>query len=245
MSQNKSGIKIVETDDKLYIKAGEAFAEKASYTKEILQRLEMETIKKVSILLSPKSKNFQNTFFLIRNKIIEERLENAQILLTSQSGPCFKQRVDENGNLCLTTRHYSLHSTLDKGNLSIHFSRGGKIYANEEVGKEIISIINLEKPQKVSILFVRADNEKHEAYAKRIKNLQHYFIREAVELYSVKQFDFLVATKDKPMLISSYSRPEGSFALICSEEKQMPVKHFKHKRNIDAVYEDCYSKVIG
>ena len=244
MSQNKSGIKIVETDDKLLIRAGESFAEKASFTKEILQHLELASPKKVSILLSPKSKSFQDTFFLIRQKIIEERLENAQILLTSQSGNCFKQRIDENGKLYLTTRTYSLHSDPNNGVLSVHLTRGGKVFANEDIAKEIYMAIALEKAQQVDFVFVRAENEKHEAYIKRIKNLENYFIRQAVELYSVKQFNFSVGTKDRPMLISSYSRLTDSFALICTEEHPLPVKRFKHKRNTDEVIHENYTKAM-
>ena len=244
MSQNKSGIKIVETEAKLMICGGEGFCEKASATKEILHSLEADRTRPVSILLSPKSKNFQDTFFLIRHKIMTERLKHAQILLTSHSGTSFKQIIDENNNLYISTRDYTLHSNPVSGKLSIKMTHSGKVFANEDIAKEITSAIALEKPQKVDIFFVRGENEKHDAYVKRIKNLENYFISKATELYSIKQLRFSIGTKGSSMLISSYTRSNDSFALLCEEQHKIPEKHSKHKRILASIITENKTNTI-
>ena len=230
MSQDKSGIKITETDDKVMIRGGENFAEKASATKEILQHLELDSQKKVSVLLSTKTKNFQSTYFLIRQKIIEERLEDVQLFLTNHSGASFRQRVDEEDRLHIQTKDYVLHSNPYKKSIYIHTTQSGKVFANESVAKEIKTALALEKPSDVTFHFSKGKNEKHDAYVKRIQNLMQYFMREAIELYSINQLNFSIGSQDAPERICTCVRNEGSLALICVDKIDLNMKFYNKQK---------------
>ena len=234
MSKDKSGMKITENADALMISAGESFSEKASVTREIIQRLQQTTSKKVSLLLSPKSKSFQDTLFLLRRTIIDAGLEDARIVLTSQAGPSFKQKIDENNDLQITTHDYTVRS--DGRNMSIRTTKSGKIFPNENIAKEIAFILASEKPTDVQIIFIRGEKEKHEAYEKRIQNLENFFVSKAKELYHISSLKFMKGTAERPMLISSYIRPENSLLLYCEERKNLPVTHSKHKRGTEIIF---------
>ena len=238
MSKDKSALKIIDKNHKLIIRAGSDFAEKASNTKEILSQLEKAEDKKVRIFLSAKTKNYESTYFLIRQKVIDLCLEDVQILPSNESGPVFRQQLDEDGNYFLSTNTHNI-SIKNDGNetLYIRFNKKEKTISNSKEAKEIISTIQMAEPEKITFFFSRAEKESHENYLKRIKHLENYFITRIIPLYDIKEILFFVNTDNEPILSSHYCRQDGSKLLTCLEQKNLCVK-VSHQNAVNTICED-------
>ena len=227
MGNNKKGVQFFNDKDQLIILAKDNFSEQASMTSEILKQLQLDEVKHVRIHLSSKTKNFQSTYFKIRQTVIEQKLEDAKILVNSH--PRFKQMILLNGIRSVATPAFSLESSSKE--LKVKLSEREKVFANSAEAKEIAGLIALDAPQVFNIYMAQAVDEKEEAFKKRARDLQHFFVQRLTPAFNVQHAVFYMKTKKQPhfQVASSYMRRAENMQLV-EEQIMMPKIKAKHNK---------------
>ena len=201
MSCDKKGISIREEDNVIYILAKDYFAESASCSKQILEKLNERKDKQLRIELSSKSKFFSDSFFKFRQAIIENDWPDATIRTNSR--PSFKQIISLDGSRFIETPFYA--AVASGNNLTIWTTSKRTVFSNDAYTKEMAHLIGLEGPKTLKILFHRSSSEKKpEDFQNRVRNLQNFFIRHIEEIPSVENVSF--CTGSEKNLLASYVR---------------------------------------
>ena len=224
MSCDKRGVSIREEEKVIYILAKDYFAESASISKQILEKLNERKDKQLRIELSSKSKFFSNSFFKFRQAIIENNWSD--VTIRTNSRPSFKQMFSIDGNRRIDTPFYAAMAS--GSSLTIWTTSKRTVFPNDEYTKEMAHLIGLETPKNLKILFHRSSNEKKpEDFQNRVRNLQSFFIRHIEEIPSIENISF--CTGSEKNLLASYVRyPECKQLIKIDISPILPVTISEH-----------------